>query len=412
MESLIALASFVLGIGIGVIIALILRRPKEEFKVPEEKDAWKKLKEAAEERAKVKAKQKALHRALAKHSLDEATFVSKDAEYTHLIERYDKEIELLLSRISYSSLPEELKKSRNVIREASDISTLASALKEAKAKINELNRKIEALHIQMRELEEDKKRVLLKKNNFENKVESLEGEIELKNKKIEKLKLEKQKLEDRMAELVSETPEEAIENLKRENRLLRESLDEKNKKVNRLSKSLGVLRAVLEKYAKLIEGKEAKTAEELKKLVQPDNPKVKEIVKVYNTPKKVFEFVRDNIVEVSSSISATYWLTVDEMLKLRAADTEDESILLCSLLRALDEDAKVVVVELNGGLAKTLVAMDGRILDPSTKSNFDDYTGISTEDALKKYVFDGRFVNRTLYEFNDKIYNSYEEEEE
>lgn len=409
MEYLVGLALVVLGVGIGLVIALVLKRPKEELKVPEEKDAWKKLKEVSEERAKVKAKQKALHKAYAKHEIDEAAFVSKDAEYTHLIESYDKEIEGLLARIAYSYLPEELQKSKKVIREASDIGTLAKALRELKSENEELKKRIETLQVQMRELEEDKKRVLLKRNELEEELEKMDEELEFKDKKIEKLKKEKQKLEDRVAELVAETPEEVIENLKRENRLLRESLDEKNKKINRLSKSLGVLRAVLEKYAKLIEEKEAKTAEELKKLVQPNNPRVREIVKVYDTPKKVFEFVRDNIVEVSPNISATYWLTVDEMLRLRAADTEDESILLCSLLRALGEDAKVVVVELEGGLRKTLVAMNDRVLDPSIKSNFDDYTGLSVEEALKKYVFDGKFIKRILYEFNDKEYNSYQE---
>lgn len=417
MEWLIGVTILVLGMGIGLIIALVLQYKKVRLRLPNTKNAREHLKLVIEQRAETKAKQKALQREYANHTIDEAVFVSKDAEYTHLIEKYDKEIEHLLSVLASTELPEELKKGDKILQNASDIETLAKEIKKLEEEKQELKHKIDELHLHMREAEEDRKEALAKKNEMSKKYGKMEEEMQIKEQELgdkaielEDLKKEKEEVEDKLSEARSqESPDETLKNLKRENKLLRESLEEKNKRLNQLSKNIGVLKTVFDKYSSLIEEKEAKTAEELKCLIQPNNPEVKSIIKAYDTPKKAFEFVRDNISEVTPNISATYWLSVEEMLKLRAADTEDEAILLCSLLRAQGEDAKVVVVELDKGIVKTLVALNDRVLDPSVDTEFDDYVGISQEEAIKQYIFDGQFVKKIRYIFNDKTYEHHEE---
>ncbi|MCD4740487.1 hypothetical protein K8R43_04845 [archaeon] len=407
MVGVIEVSIFFVGLVIGLVIALILTHKKFRFYLPKQKDPWAHLEQISKERAEIRAKQKALQKAFSNRTIDEAIFVSKDAEYTHLIEKYDVEIETIINRIAYSELPEELKKSQEQLRQAGDIRTLAKTIKQLEKEKIELQHQMENKQIQMRDIDEERKRTLAKKNQLEEKYDAIGEEMKKEKNKVEKLSKTREKLEDRISDLeAKESPSEELNNLKRENRLLRESLEEKNKRMNQLSKNLGVLKTVFDKYTDIIEEKESKTAEELKRLVQPNNQGIISVAKAYNTPKKAFEFVRDNISEVTPNISATYWLTVDDMLRLRAADTEDESILLCSLLRTLGENAHVIVVELDRGTVKTIVSLEDRILDPSIKSNFDDYVGISEEEALKKYMFNGEFVKQVLYRFNDKNYQT------
>jgi len=409
MEWVILLAMFTLGVVAGLVIALVLKHQRMEFKVPSGKeDAWKHLERVVKERAGIKAKQKALKKAYASRKIDESVFVSKDAEYSHVIERLDAEIDALMENLSRSFLEEELKEAGEIMRKASDMEGVAKELLELKKQLKRVENEKESLQVEMRDVEERKKEALAERNELETRVRDLKTELSRKNEELEKLGKELDKKEKEVAEVKSKTPHDlSLANLKRENKMLRESLEEKNRKLARVSKSLGILEIIFERYSDIIEEKETKTPAKLKKLVQPGHHRIIELTKTYKTPEKAFEFVRDDITEIHPEISATYWLTVEEMLELRAADTEDEAILLCSMLRSLGKEARVAVVELDNGKVKSLVLMSDRVLDPGMNARYDQFTGLSCEDALKKYSFEGHFIKKVLYEFNDKEYKKH-----
>jgi myosin heavy subunit len=409
MEWVVAAAWFALGLAFGVIFALVLTHRKVGFKVPSGREsAWNHLNRVVKERAKVKAKQKALKKAYASKNVDESVFVSKDSEYSHLVDKLDDEIDALLDQIAQEFMQEQMKEAHEVMQKASDMESMSREMMKLKRLAKEAENRKDTLQVELNEVEERRKDALARKNELEKQVEKLESQLSRQTDRLEKTEKELSKKEREVTEAKSKTPIElSLENLKKENKRLRETLEEKNNRLNKVSKSLEILEIVFERYSNLIEEKEVKSPTQLKKLVQPNHHKIIELTKTYDTPQKAFEFVRDDVTEISPGISATYWLTLDEMLELRAADTEDEAILLCSMLRAMGEDAAVAVIELDNKHAKSLVFMNDRVLDPGMNMEFDQFNGISTEDALKQYSFQGHFVKKVLYEFNEKEYHKH-----
>ena len=163
-----------------------------------------------------------------------------------------------------------------------------------------------------------------------------------------------------------------------------------------------MLSAIIDRHAKEID--EAKKAEELKELIQPGNPGVRELAKKCPTPKAAYEFVRDRIMEVHPKVSASYWLDVDDIMRLGAADLDDKSIFLCSMLRAMGENAWVAMLEMKNGYRRAVVLTDDHVLDADDIRKYDDFAGLSQEEALGKYRFDGFPVKRLLFKFNEREY--------
>ena len=398
---LIPVATGVLGIAVGLGTALTLRhKGKEMPDAPGDKDVWERLRELTHERADAAAKKKALHRAYAAGSVNEHSFITKDTHYTSLVEHLDEEIDKTVVELSKAFLPEEMQKGEKQLQELSDLAVLSKQLEELKHHKKGLEEEKSELYLHMAELEEDKNLQLAEKNKLRQKYDEDTARLDGMTDDIAKLEKHRNELEGKVAGIGPR--DQKISTLEQENRVLRESLNNARKKILYEEKELGVLAAIIDRHAKTID--EARKTDELKELVQPNNPGVRELVKQHSTTKAAFEFVQNNIVEVHPQVSASYWMGVDDIMRLGAADPDDKAIFLCSMLRALKQEAVVAMLEMKNGYQRAVVVTDDRVLDPTEVDGFDDFTGLSREEALGKYRFDGFGVKRVVFEFNEAIY--------
>ena len=253
------------------------------------------------------------------------------------------------------------------------------------------------MHIEIRNLEEEAKAYLAERNRIEKRYEEQKRKNRELEERIEQLEKEREELMDRIA--TEPSVEEKIKNLEHENKILREALERTKSKAKTLSKQIAVMETILNRHIRVLEKLEEKTADDIKKAVKPHSKAIKDIVKAYDTPEKAYRFVKEHITEVPTSFN--YWLSVEEVLKLRAGDLQDKAILLCSMLRALGKDAKVIVVELKNGIDRALVYSDGHLLDFNRE--YDDITG-DEEECLRNYSFDRSRIRKVLYAFNDKLF--------
>ena len=397
---LVPAAAGVVGMAVGLGAALTLKHKGKEIPQAVDRDAWDRLKELTAERAEYAAKKKALHRAYAAGSVNEASFVTKDSHYTKMVEQLDKDIDKEVIELSAQFLPEEMAKGKAKLQELSDLAVLSKKLEELKQDKKALEEESGRLYLQLTELEEDKKMELAEKNKIREKYEK--DSKMLKGMMDSIMKLERQR--DELGKKVEgiRPRDEKIAILQKENRILRESLGNAKKKIVASEKEMGILSAIIDRHAKEID--EAKKTGELKELIQPENPGVRELVKKYNTPRLAYEFVRDSIMEAHPQISASYWLDVDDVMRLGAADLDDKSIFLCSMLRAMGKDAWVGMVEMKNGFRRAVVLTDDHVLDADDIREYGDFSGLSWEEALGKYRFDGFPVKRLLFRFNEREY--------
>ncbi len=393
-------ATGVVGIALGLGAALVLKHKGREIPKAEDKSVWDSLKELTAERAEYSAKKKALHRAYAAGSMDEAVFVTKDAHYTKMIDQLDSDIDAAVIELSRQFLPEEMAKGKAKLQELSDLAVLSKKLEELKQDKRALEEESSKLYLQLTELEEDKKMELAEKNQLREKYRKDSKRLKEMMGSIAELERHRKELEKAVEGI--KPRDERIAMLQRENRVLRKGLSNARKRISTGEKEVGVLSAIIERHANEID--EAKKAEELKELVQPANPGVRELVGKYRTPQQAYEFVRDHIAEVHPKVSASYWLSVDDIIRIGAADFDDKSILLCSMLRAMGEDAWVALLEMKNGYKRAVVLTDDHVLDVEDIRKYDDFAGLSWEEALKSYRFDGFPVKRMLFRFNESSY--------
>ena len=395
MDPITLIAGGALGLGIGTMIGAYLRHEKHFIPPEEQKDIWTHLQETSQTRAELSAKKRALIEMYNDGKLSENAYITKDAHYTELLGEADDTIDRLVKKLAQVYLGEEEKKSDERLGQIKNIVELNKQIKELRIKDEELRADNARLHMQLNENEEEKKELLAKKNYLEKKTEE-----ERKVRKALREKAEQRKKE-RAPETVTEMQ---ITNLNKENKLLRTSLGRNKNSVMRLSRELGVLEAIMERYASVIEQGEQKTAGDLKGLVNPSDSVVKRMVVKYSTPEKVYEFVRDKIEEVY--VPFMFWLNPADVIQLKAGDSQDRATLLCTMLRAMGEDAKVLVVELKNGVHRSLVVTKGRVLALDPVREFEDFKG-AEDKVLAMYSFDGSGFKKKVYEFNEKEYKAF-----
>lgn len=401
IESLIVpAATGVIGVVVGLGAALKLTHKGRELPQAGSRDVWQHLKDLTAQRAEAAAKKKALHRAYAAGSVNEHSFITKDAHYTRLMEQLDDDIDKTVVDLSKAFLPEEMQKGETKLKELSDLAVLSKKIEELKQDKGSLEEERGRLYLQLTELEEDKKMELAEKNKIRTKYEEDSARLNEMMTGIEELEKQRGELEDKVAGI--QPRDQKIATLQKENRMLRESLNNARQKIATAEKETGVLAAIIDRHAKEID--EAKKTDELKELIQPNNPGVQELVKKYTTAQAAFEFVRDNIVEVHPQVSASYWLEVDDVMRVGAADLDDKSIFLCSMLRALGQEAWVAMVEMKNEYRRAIVLTDDHVLDADDIRKYGDFTGLSADEALGKYMFDGFPVKKLVFKFNEAEY--------
>lgn len=175
-----------------------------------------------------------------------------------------------------------------------------------------------------------------------------------------------------------------------------------------------VYRTIIARYQDLIEEKESTSIAELNSLVKPDHPaifslrdKIMGEFHPYFYNKDFLSAVEKAVVILNEikqvQLPVSFWLSFDEILSLKAADDMDKAILLCSLLRALENDNCMILVT-ESKQPYVLFEFDGKfhLINVLTGSKAagtrDEVIGTLGED-------------KPLYAFNDKSYEDYREGE-
>lgn len=186
---------------------------------------------------------------------------------------------------------------------------------------------------------------------------------------------------------------------------------------------LRLFRALVSKYADIINDFEKKTVGEIKGMVNPDDLSVQSVLQGIKSEqydfesgfeenaKKAFEFVKEEIGFVKPDIDVNFWLSPHELLKEKAGDDKDIAVFLCSLLAGLgDENAEVIVCELSDGSTHAVVSTEksGKffIFDATQKHGFEYFSG-KKEEVFDRYSFNNAKITRFLYRFNRQKYEQF-----
>lgn len=186
---------------------------------------------------------------------------------------------------------------------------------------------------------------------------------------------------------------------------------------------LRLFRALVSKYADIINDFEKKTVGEIKGMVNPDDLSVQSVLQgikneqyvfgpdFLENAKKAFEFVSDEIGFVKLGIDVNFWLSPHELLREKVGDDKDIAVFLCSLLAGLgDENAETIVCELSDGSTHAVVATEhgGKffIFDAPQKHGFYQFSG-KKEEVFERYSFNGAKITRPLYRFNRQKYEQF-----
>jgi len=289
---------------------------------------------------------------------------------------------------------------------------------------------------QERGLEVEKMNLLVKlqedANDYKRKAEGLEAAVQDFTKRNQILESENEGLKQRLENIESSYKERLI-SLEEELDAARKSTKKSNPgnpgnpgneeerkykdKMEEYYHKILLYQLLVSRYNKHIESSETKTVPDLKSLVQPTNSNITPIIQNIKSeskdPMRHYQSAYEAIGDIHSvpRIETTFWLTIKEMLDNKVADYDDKAILLCSILRGLGANSKVVVALMSDGSNRPLVMITLKeksiLLDPNRKHEFLRYVG-KREALLKQFSVNGQTVKRILYEFNDKDYIPYE----
>ncbi|HIH09079.1 MAG TPA: hypothetical protein HA254_00240 [Candidatus Diapherotrites archaeon] len=192
-----------------------------------------------------------------------------------------------------------------------------------------------------------------------------------------------------------------------------------------LDATLRLYKAILSRYAPVINEKEEKTVGAIKALVSKDDLTVQSIAlslspanysyatDFLQAAERAYRYVSDEIANADIDIGISFWLTPKEIISHKVADDEDKAIFLCSLLNCLGgEDASCVIAELDDASTHALVLAGFKgnfiFLDPVQGLPFNDFVG-SKSEVLAKYSYNGRRIKGLLYKFNSATYEQFRE---
>ncbi len=193
---------------------------------------------------------------------------------------------------------------------------------------------------------------------------------------------------------------------------------------------------IIEKYAAMINEYEEKTVPELKSLINRNDPTVQILKKQFtaelleekmkrggSAPEFVFSedflFIADKLFSyckalrhIHANLPVSFWLTMQEVVELRAADPFDRAILLCSLLRAFDAPARIIVLELENNIIHPVVATNfearAYVLDASQQDSLlTTHSAATVQDALAGFQYEGNKYLKSAYEFSDEEYTEF-----
>jgi hypothetical protein len=229
--------------------------------------------------------------------------------------------------------------------------------------------------------------------------------IKLKGK-LSETTIEKENLEARVKEL-----EDFVKRMSGESKNVTGSEDSKKK----------YYELVLQKYKEYINTQEKKTISEIKGMVDSGDLTINSIVSKhkpigydYNrdyltTLKKIYNYLMSEIDVVKNNLKILFWLDFGSVIKNKIADEQDISILLCSIMHALnDYEVYIYVVQLDNdkthAFVKTKYKNTHYIFDLTQKVQFDTFKAKDEVTLFKEYSFLENKIIKQIYKYNQDSY--------
>jgi hypothetical protein len=302
------------------------------------------------------------------------------------------------------------------------------------------------------ELNEKKKELLKKKEELSFKYSAKSIDDNTYNKALKYITEEIQKIDDEVNEEVSkltdlqkkqETGNELrFENIKLKGKLSevtieKEALTTRLKELDAFIKRMGgaekkdlpvcetsknkYYEIILNKYKDQINQQEKKTITEIKNMIDPGNLTINTIVSKhkplgydYNkdyliTLKKIYNYLMSEIDVVKNNLRVLFWLEFSEIIKNKIADEQDISILLCSIMNALnDYETYIYIVQLENekthAIVKTKYKNTHYIFDLTQKVPFDMFKAKDEEELFENYKFLDNKIVKKIYKYNQDSY--------
>lgn len=245
------------------------------------------------------------------------------------------------------------------------------------------------------------------------KQDNTQDDLRFKNLKIKgqlnELKLENENLNEKIVEL-----EQFIKELSKNS----------SATINETEQSkIKYYTVILNKYKDEINKAERKTITEMKQRIIPNDLTIKNIISKFTpiaydfnkdyipTLKKVYNYLKSEISIIDNDVDITYYLSFTEILKEKIADAESISILLCSIMQALqDSNAKIEMNMLEQQKVHPFVSTKYKntyyIFDLVQKIPFDMFKNTDMKELYKNYSYKNLKIVRQIYWYNQ---NDYEE---
>lgn len=261
---------------------------------------------------------------------------------------------------------------------------------------------------------EDEINVEVSKLTTYDKKENLEDELRFKNLKIKgnlnEIVVENKNLKEKISEL-----EEFIKNISKQ-----ESKKPTEEDVNKIK----FYSMIINRYKDTINQNERKTISEIKDMVKPTDLTIKSITSKF-TPigydfkkdyissiRKVYNYLRTEINVVKNDLKVLFWVDFSKAIKEKTCDEQTTAIMLCSCMRALnDEFASVDVVLLEDETIHSFVSTKVKetyyIFDIAQNIPFDTYRNINADTLYSEYRFNNKKIIRKIYSFNNIDYLDY-----
>lgn len=439
-----------LGLLAAIFVAVLLKSRRRRMSLKERGEVWDRFSSLVEAKARLEAKLSVLEEGYKGGRMPQREYAGKVQRYKKEIAEADDKLDELISSLAQSYLPAAEEREHAAEREKASylfrlqeekkglqakLLAMQRGMSDAKARALGLEAENEGLKKRLDSTEAAQKERLI---DLEQKLDTARKERMLALQEAQKAVEEQQKLSEQLkgtelpAKKIAELEKQAAEYSRKKQemeRVLKEHAElagrseSYRKKMEDYYHQTLMYGMLVSRYAETIETSEAKTAEDLRGMVVPGHAGVMEIARkikdefeAYNpqydfmrAAEKAYYWVCNNIASVPPA-GVSFWMNVEDMLSNRLADHEDKAILFCSILRALDGDASVLVAELSDRSHRPLVILTFRdknvLCDPNQRHDFYQYYGVR-EDLVKNYRYDGRKINRPIYEFNDKNYKQY-----
>jgi len=188
---------------------------------------------------------------------------------------------------------------------------------------------------------------------------------------------------------------------------------ELKKKTAELELQLELFNLIIERYRKFIEDGESKSVSELRQLVRPMDSAIIEMKIGIEDRFNPYSYDSNFLLATQRAMDIlfawkrvklplSFWMSFDDMIRLRAADDIDRAIMLCSLFRALgSESARVLIGKDKSAWVSFLFGQKQYVVDVGQKTMS---TYPLNEDGIKQFMYN------IQYSFNEKDYEDYSQD--